>query len=75
MRRLNKVLAVTALMVLLMATTVSPAFAATNPPGRGYGSDANTNYKWCGDPKKCDETWGYACGAVRNEKKESAYAC
>jgi hypothetical protein len=73
LERIILLLTAVALLVVLTATTVSPAFAGSDPQGRGYGSAPS--YKWCGDPKKCDESWGYACGAVRNGNKESAYPC
>jgi hypothetical protein len=74
MRRIILLLAATALMVVLTATTVSPAFGQ----GRGYKlgqEDEQGEPYWCGNEEKCKESWGYACGAVRQEKKESAYPC
>ena len=71
LRRIMMLVAAAALMVALSATTVSTAFADAG--GRGYGSDPS--YKWCGNPNKCDESWGYACGAVRNGNKDAAYSC
>ena len=68
LKRIVLLLTAAALMVVLMAATLpSPAFA-----GRGYGP--SPSYKWCGGPQ-CDELWGYACGAVRQDKKEAAYHC
>jgi hypothetical protein len=57
--------------VVLSGATVSTAFADAG--GRGHGS--TPSYKWCGNPNKCDESWGYACGAVRHGKKDAAYSC
>ena len=67
MKRITMLVAAAVLMVVLSATTVSPAFA-NDPNGRGYGNDPS--YKWCGGPQ-CDELWGWACGA----NKPTAYKC
>ena len=56
MKRLIKVLAATALMVVLMATTVSPAFAGPyNHKGNGWGVDGYNG--GCDDPDSHGEGW------------------
>jgi hypothetical protein len=65
LRRLIKVLAATALMVVLMATTVSPAFAVPpeqwgkNKPegvtGIGFGADGENDGFACGERNKKGE--------------------
>jgi hypothetical protein len=42
MKRIIKVLVVSALMVVLMATTVSPAFAGPSPNGNAWWKDKKT---------------------------------
>ncbi len=63
MRRIIKALALAALMVVLMVTTVSPAFA--QPPEHageyGFGTDKKKNEVTTGN-----EGIGYACGQQRN---------
>ncbi len=63
MRGVIKVLAVAALMVVLMATTISPAFA--QPPEHageyGFGTDKDKQ-----DITTGNEGIGYACGQLRN---------
>jgi hypothetical protein len=64
MKRLIMVLVVSALMVVLMATTVSPAFAY---PGHGYAGKTPTY----GGNKECNYGW-----AVNNPiKKGYTYDC
>jgi len=56
MKRIIKVLVVSALMVVLMATTVSPAFAGTyNHKGNGWGVDGYNG--GCDDPNSHGEGW------------------
>ena len=63
MRRIIKALALAALMVVLMVTTVSPDFA--QPPEHageyGFGTDKKKNEVTTGN-----EGIGYACGQQRN---------
>ena len=62
MRRIIKTLAVAALMVVLMATTVSPAFAQPEHAGNyGFGTDKDKQEITTGN-----EGIGYACGQQRN---------
>jgi hypothetical protein len=56
MRRAMLVLAAAALMVVLMATTVSPAFAGPyNHKGNGWGVDGYNG--GCDDPNSKGEGW------------------
>ena len=59
MKRIIKVLVVSALMVVLMATTVSPAFAGTSKPyghpGNGWGVDGYNG--GCDDYNPKSEGW------------------
>jgi hypothetical protein len=63
MRRIIKLLAAAALMVVLMATTASPVFA--QPPEHGgeygFGTDKKKQEITTGN-----EGIGYACGQQRN---------
>ncbi len=67
MKRIIKVLVVSALMVVLMAITVSPAFAAPKdegpPEGEGRGYGPTPEKKWCGNEEKCDAVFGSAHGS------------
>jgi hypothetical protein len=54
MKRIIKVLVVTALMVVLMATTVSQAFAAKK----------DKHPSWWGGPETCDGKCGYGPGVT-----------
>ena len=64
MRRAMLVLAAAALMVVLMATTVSPALAGTyNPKGNGWGVDGYNG--GCDDPDSHGEGWKWGkCGYI-----------
>ncbi len=66
MRRIIKALALAALMVVLMVTTVSPAFA--QPPEHageyGFGTDKKKNEVTTGN-----EGIGYACGQQRDVRR------
>jgi hypothetical protein len=74
MKRFINVLAVTALMVVLMTTTISPAFAQ----GRGYkcgDQDTAPGNKEEECPEytaKNNELWGYGCG---QKKFNTVYRC
>ena len=65
MKRIVKLLVATALMVVLMATTVSPAFAEHKGEYHfGYGP--NPNYKYSGQKDVEGEkphVYGWACGS------------
>jgi hypothetical protein len=63
MERLIKVLAVTVLMVVLMATIVSTAFAANNNNGNGWQCETNCGY--CGTGQGGPDKWKGDCTARR----------
>ena len=72
MKRIVKVLVVTALLVVLMASTaVSPAFAEhTGEYHFGYGP--KPDYKYSGkdenpDDNKDPHVYGWACGSKNND--------
>jgi hypothetical protein len=61
LKRIVKVLAATALMVVLMATTGSPAFATHNPNNEGhFGYGKEKDYQYTG---KINHVFGWACGS------------
>ena len=67
MKRILKVLAATALMVVLVATTVSPAFAARDTCktfGYGCQSGGGQGYKYTGHG---GHVYGWACGSPNND--------
>ena len=61
MKRIIKVLVVSALMVVLMATTVSPAFASNHQKGDGWGVADRTGYYDWKEPidKEGQEVYGF----------------
>ena len=69
MKRIVKVLAASALMVVLMATTVSPAFAGPyNHKGNGWGVDRYNG--GCDDDNPNSEGWKWGkCPEGYNYKK------
>jgi len=75
MKRLLKVLAAMALMVMLMATTVSPAFANHNKPDGyhfGYGPDktsTSSGYQYKGNL----HVYGWACGSEKQDGYNDKY--
>ena len=62
MKRILKLLAATALMVVLMAgTAVSPAFATHKPNNEGhFGYGPVKDYQYTG---KINHVYGWACGS------------
>jgi hypothetical protein len=65
MRRIVKILAAAALMVVLMATTVSPVFAQPEHAGEyGFGTDKKKQEITTGN-----EGIGYACGQQRDVQR------
>jgi hypothetical protein len=73
MKRLLRILVAAALTVVLMATSVSPAFAAA-----WWKQDPDDKYGYGGDePRytgKSGYVFGYACGAEVQGKKEGEYS-
>jgi hypothetical protein len=71
MKRIIKVLMASALMVVLMAATVSPAFATHKNQdhaqhyGDGYGLEEDP-YRYCGAPKCGGHVFGSAHGSDQN---------
>ena len=63
MNPIVKVLAVAVLLVVLMATTVSPAVAANNNRGNGWKCESNCGY--CGTGQGGSDKWWGKCTAKR----------